>query len=144
MRRIAAVLAICLLFTSACEGPTGPEGPMGPAGPPGQDGQQGPTGEPGPRGPQGQSGTTTHIRITEVNSEGGATVFFEGLALSHTVVNCWLSSDGEVFMKVGADLEGPGCGVFPRDGGLAVALIQGVAGWTFLVVAIEGPEPIQT
>lgn len=139
--RLAAVLAVCLLFTSACDGPMGPEGPTGP---PGQDGQQGPAGDPGPQGPQGESRTTTHIRITEVDAEGEAVVFFEELALSHTVFNCWISSDGDSFTKIGVDLEGPSCGVVPQNGGLSAVLLGGVPGWAFLVVAIEGPEPVQT
>jgi hypothetical protein len=70
LRRLSAVVALCVLVAGCGEGPPGPKGEAGPPGPPGPKGDAGPAGPPGPaglQGPPGQPGPASAIRILRAN-----------------------------------------------------------------------------
>lgn len=132
---ITTLLFLCLTLT-ACEGPVGPEGPPGPTGSSGAPGPQGPAGQ------DGQDGTGASIlsRSGTFDSDGAGGVTITNTTLEEVVVNCWFSEDGEVWLLAAFDtnpnFDSVTCGALQQGSDIGIAIVNGVPGWFWLIVAI--------
>lgn len=121
------ILLVAVILMVSCEGPMGPAGP---------------TGLTGPTGPTGAAGLDfQYFRASAVlNSEGGASIALPvgaGTSTKPILVNCYMGDGSGVWLLIGTDLSEGGVTsglVWSTDHWVA-ALIGGVPGWIFYVVA---------
>ena len=133
MKRLIPLSVLLVMFLAACEGPVGPEGPAGPSGVAGAVGAQGPAGQ------DGEDGTGASILSLSgtLDSDGAGGVVISNASLEDLVVNCWTSEDGEVWLLVALDTNsGASCGAIQEGNDVTVAIVNGIPGWFWLIVAI--------
>lgn len=134
-------LITLIILLCGCEGPVGPDGADGPRGPEGKQGRQ------------GQEGVSPEIksesRSGRLDKDGEAIVYFPGMRLATSQVNCWsrinnesswlliasdvIFIDGEyeiVTLCTALDVQG-------NSGTELGVLIQGFPDWQYLVVALS-------
>ena len=132
-RLIAATATIFVLF--ACEGPMGPEGPQGPPGPQGVHGIQGPQGPPGLPGISPVA--LTYRGTLDARGDGGAR--FTNTYLRSSIVNCWVSQNGNAWLQIAIDTNGnaaTSCGAVQSGNDLIVAVVGAPPRWQFIIVVV--------
>ena len=136
MKRLIPLSVLLVVFLAACEGPVGPEGPAGSSGAPGAVGAQGPAGQDGQDGEDGTGASVLSLSGT-LDSDGAGGAIIRNASLEDVVVNCWTSDDGEVWLLVALDTSsGISCGAIQQDNDVTVAIVGGIPGWFWLIVAI--------
>ena len=139
MKRLIPLSVLLVVFLAACEGPVGPEGPAGPSG---AVGAVGAVGAQGPAGQDGEDGTGASVLSLSgtLDSDGAGGVVIRNASLEDVVVNCWTSEDGEVWLLVAYDtnpnFDSVICGAVEQGNDVTVAIVNGIPGWFWLIVAI--------
>ena len=139
MRFLKLFFTLVVIGLIACEGPAGPEGPQGPRGAAGAPGAPGAR---GPQGPQGIPGTSPSAYFwrgfTDSDGNTGG-VLFDGARLASTIVNCWVSNDGQVWLAVTFDSNGnssTACLAQETAQGLVIGIVGAPPNWHALIVGV--------
>lgn len=122
-----------VLLLMACEGPIGPDGPTGPQGLPGSDGLPGEQGEAGPG--------TRLVLDGQLDWEGAGTVALPlaaGTLADPPAVTCYTAPEANstAWLIIATSNLTGACGLAWTGSSLAVAIVDSVPYWYFIIVVI--------
>jgi len=133
MKRHHALVLGLLVCVFGCEGDAGPTGPTGPQGQQGTQGIQGVTGE----------SFQYFIGSAPIGSDETAVLWLPvgaGTETNPPLVTCYIGDGSGAWLVVGTDLSygGPTCGMVWSQAQTRwyAAVLGGIYGWTFRVVAV--------